>query len=128
MNKASCIATLLMLGSAPAFADPAYSISAPSTTLTGYVSGTTLPVSVTAPTGKHAERLTLKLNGKDVTSALHPDASGVLTGSVSGLVSGANTLQLFAKKEEVATLTVMKGVAPPGTCDSLATPPTLPLP
>jgi feruloyl esterase len=35
-------------------------------------------------------------------------------------VSGANTLQLFAKKDEVATLTVMKGMAPAVSCDSLA--------
>ena len=46
-----------------------YSISAPGTTLTGYVTGTTLPVSVTAPTGKHAERVTLKLNGTDLLPA-----------------------------------------------------------
>src|SRR6266850_2586610 len=111
---------LAFAGSA-ALADDQYSISAPGTTLTGYVTGTTLPVSVTAPTGKHAERLTLRLNGKDVTSALHPDASGALTGTVSGLTSGANTLQLFAKKEEVATLTVMQGMAPAVRCDSLAT-------
>ena len=110
---------LAFAGSA-ALADDQYSISAPGTTLTGYVTGTMLPVSVTAPTGKHAERITLKLNGKDVTSALHPDGSGALIGTVSGLTSGANTLQLFAKKEEVATLTVMKGMAPAVSCDSLA--------
>ncbi len=117
----------MILGCAAAFSaaahddDAQYSISGPGTTLTGYVTGTTLPVSVTAPTGKHAERITLRLNGKDVTSALHPDASGTLSGTVSGLTPGANTLQLFAKKEQVATLTVMKGMAPAVTCDSLAT-------
>ena len=118
---------LMILGCAAALSaaahddDAQYSISAPGTTLTGYVTGTTLPVSVTAPTGKHAPRITLRLNGKDVTSALQPDASGALTGTVSGLTPGANTLQLFAKKDEVATLTVMKGMAPAVTCASLAT-------
>jgi feruloyl esterase len=117
---------LIVLGCAAALSaaahddDAQYSISAPGTTLTGFVTGSTLPVSVIAPTGKHAERVTLKLNGKDVTSALHPDASGALSGTLSGLKSGANTLQLFAKKEEVATLTVMKGMAPEASCDSLA--------
>ncbi|HEY7239454.1 MAG TPA: DUF6351 family protein [Burkholderiales bacterium] len=118
---------LMILGFAAALSaaahdsDAQYAISAPGTTLTGFVTGTTLAVSVTAPTGKHAERITLKLNGKDVTSALHPDASGALTGTVSGLTAGANTLQLFAKKDEVATLTVMKAMAPAVSCDSLAT-------
>lgn len=118
---------LMILACAAAFSaaahddDAQYAISAPGTTLTGYVTGTTLPVSATAPTGKHAERITLRLNGKDVTSALHPDASGTLTGTVSGLTPGANTLRLFAKREEVATLTVMKGMAPAVACDSLAT-------
>lgn len=118
---------LLTLACAAALSTPAlgedaeYSISAPGTMLTGYVTGTTLAVSVTAPTGKHAERITLRLNGKDVTSALHADASGAFTGTVSGLTPGANSLQLFAKKEPVATLTVMKGMAPAVTCDSLAT-------
>ena len=117
---------LMVLGCAAALSAAAhddgaqYSISAPGTTLTGFVTGTTLPVSVTTPTGKHADRITLKLNGKDVTSALHPDASGALSGTVSGLTSGANTLQLFAKKDEVATLTVMKGMAPAVSCASLA--------
>jgi len=117
---------LMILGCAAALSaaahdsDAQYAISAPGTTLTGFVTGTTLAVSVTAPTGKHAERITLKLNGKDVTSALHPDASGALTGTVSGLTPGANTLQLFAKKDEVATLTVMKAMAPAVSCDSLA--------
>src|SRR3954462_9799791 len=100
---------LAFAGSAP-LADDQYSISVPGTTLTGYVTGITLPVSVSAPTGKHADRVTLRLNGKDVTSALHQDASGALTGTLSGLSSGANTLELFAKKEQVATLTVMKGM------------------
>src|ERR1700741_1120353 len=118
---------LMVLACAAAFSaaahddDAQYAISAPGTALTGYVAGTTLAVSVTAPSGKHADRVTLRLNGKDVTSALHPDASGALSGTVSGLTPGANTLQLFAKKDEVATLTVMKGMAPAATCESLAT-------
>src|SRR3954468_13168816 len=117
---------LMILACAAAFSaaahddDAQYTISAPGTTLTGYVTGITLPVSVSAPTGKHADRVTLRLNGKDVTSALHQDASGALTGTLSGLSSGANTLELFAKKEQVATLTVMKGMAPAVSCDSLA--------
>ena len=82
---------LMILACAAAFSaaarddDAQYTISAPGTTLAGYVTGTTLAVSVTAPTGKHSERITLRLNGKDVTSALHADANGALTGTVSGL-------------------------------------------
>src|SRR4051812_9066957 len=118
--KATIAAVLLACGTTGVYADGAYSLTSPGLTLTAYVAGATLPVTVTAPIGKHAERITLRLNGKDVTSSLHPDASGALTGTVSGLTSGANTLQLFAKKDEVATLTVMKGMAPAATCDSLA--------
>jgi hypothetical protein len=118
--KATIAAVLLATGAGGVHAEDAYILTSPGLTLTGYVTGTTLPVSVTGPSGKHAERITLRLNGRDVTSSLHPDASGALTGTVSGLTSGANTLQLFAKKDEVATLTVMKGMAPAATCDSLA--------
>jgi len=108
------------LSSSPLRAETQYSISAPGTVLAGYVIGPSLAVSVVAPDGKHSERVTLRLNGADVTSALHADASGALSGTVDGLQPGANSFELFAKKESVASLTVMRALAPAVSCASLA--------
>jgi hypothetical protein len=119
--------SLLTLACAAALSTPAlgedaeYSISAPGTVLAGYVTGTSLSVSVTAPSGRHADRVALRLNGVDVTSALHADASGALSGTVTGLRPGANRFELFAKREQVASLTVMGALAPAMNCESLAT-------
>ena len=108
------------LSSSPLRAETQYSISAPGTVLAGYVTGASLAVSVTAPADKHAARVTLRLNGVDVSSAFHPDAGGSLSGTVDGLQPGANSFELFAKKESVASLTVMRALAPAVSCASLA--------
>ncbi len=119
MNRA----LMLVIGAAlaaQANADSAFTLSSPDSVLAGYVTGTSIAVSVVAPAGKHSERVALRLNGVDVTSALHADASGALSGTVDGLQPGANSFELFAKKESVARLTVMRAQAPAVTCASLA--------
>ncbi|HKW01154.1 MAG TPA: DUF6351 family protein [Vicinamibacterales bacterium] len=99
-----------------------YSISAPGTALAGYVAGDSVAVSVGLPGGKHVERVTLRLNGRDVTSALQADSGGgTLSGTVAGLRPGANELELLAKKDRVASLTVMRAIGPAMSCESLAT-------
>jgi feruloyl esterase len=115
---------------APLHAEPEYSISAPGTVLAGYVTGASIAVSVVAPADKHSARVALKLNGVDVTSALHPDGNGSLSGTVAGLQPGANSFELFAKhsKEPVAQLTVMKALAPTASCASLASLAGFPVP
>src|SRR5258708_18297685 len=97
-----------------------YSISAPGMALAGYVTGASIAVNVAAPVDRH--RIALKLTGGDVPSALHPDAGGSMSGPVDGLQPGANPFELFAKhsKEPLASLTVMKALAPAADCASLA--------
>src|SRR5258708_3684199 len=116
------LACAAALSSSALGAGTQYSISAPGTVLAGYVTGASIAVSVVAPVDKHAGRIALKLNGVDVTSALQPDAGGSMSGTVDGLQPGANTFELFAKhsKEPLASLTVMKALAPAVDCASLA--------
>src|SRR5688572_24261829 len=97
-----------------AHADPAYSISTPDTVLTGMVSGTALTIRLGAPSSALLARATLKLNGADVTSQVHADGSGSMSGVVAGLQPGANVLELWSRNstEPVAKLTVMKALAP----------------
>ena len=106
-----------------ALADPAYSIATPDTVLTGMVTGTAVTIQVAAPSSALISRATLKLNGTDVTGALHADGAGAMSGVVAGLQPGANLFELWSKnsREPVAQLTVMKGLAPAVTCASLAT-------
>src|SRR2546427_5954054 len=123
---AARIAAIFVLTGAAfnALADPAYSIARPDTVLTGMVTGTSVAIQVAAPSSALISRTTLKLNGADVTGALHADGAGAMSGVVAGLQPGANVFQLWSKnsKEPVAQLTVMKGLAPAPavTCASLA--------
>src|SRR5438309_9340408 len=106
-----------------ALADPAYSIATPDTVLTGIVTGTSAAIQVAAPSSALISRTTLKLNGADVTGALHADGAGAMSGVVADLQPGANLIELWSKnsKEPVAQLTVMKALSPAATCASLAT-------
>src|SRR6266513_2334857 len=127
MNRskpAACIAAILMLLSAAnAFADPAYSISTPDTVLTGMVTAASVTIQLGAPSSALLARATLRLNGLDVTSQVHADGAGSMSGVVAGLEPGANVFQLWSRnsREPVAQLTVMKALAPAVTCATLAT-------
>src|SRR5437762_10582455 len=64
-----------------------------------FVSGGDVLLSVSAPAGTQASAVHLTLNGSDVTSALHADASGrTLMALVKGLADGSNTLVASAGK------------------------------
>ncbi len=123
MKQIARIAGIFMLGTAAnALADPGYSIATPDTVLTGYVNSPSVTIQVAAPSSALISRTTLKLNGADVTSALHSDGAGSMNGVVDGLQPGANVFELWSKnsKEPVAQLTVMKAQGPAVTCASLA--------
>ena len=133
MNQSRAAARIVAIfvlagGCFNALADPAYSIATPDTVLTGMVTGASVAIQVAAPSSALISRTTLKLNGADVTGALHADGAGAMSSVVAGLEPGVNVFQLFSKtsKEAVAQLTVMKALAPAMTCASLARPRALP--
>jgi feruloyl esterase len=116
--------------------DPEFTLASPGSVLTGYVTGASVPITVTSTERIRPGSLKLKLNGVDVTSALHADPSGSLSGTVAGLEPGANAFELFARDDDrhsnghdrhrgrhdrdwdqVAQLTIMKAVAPALVCD-----------
>ena len=78
-------------------ADPAYTLATPDTALTGMVTGSSVTIQLGAPSSALLSRATLKLNGANVTSALHADGAGSMSGVVAGLQSGANVFQLWSK-------------------------------
>src|SRR3954470_3081672 len=124
MKIKATLAGLFMLGvTSGAHADPAYSISTPDVVPTGMVSGSTVTVRLGAPSSALLSKATLRLNGVDVTSQVHADGAGSMSGVVAGLQPGANVFQLYSKNssEPVAKLTVMKAQGPAMTCASLAT-------
>src|SRR5688572_3116777 len=104
-------------------ADPAYSITTPDAVLTGMVTGTSITVRLGAPSSTLLARATLRLNGADVTSQVHADGPGSMSGVVAGLQPGANVFELLSRNstEPVAKLTVMKALAPAMGCAALAT-------
>src|SRR5260221_5352792 len=106
------LACAAALSSSALGAGTQYSISAPGMALAGYVTGASIAVNVVAPVDKH--RIALKLNGVDVTSALHPDAGGSMSRTVDRLQPGANTFERFAQhsEEPLARLTVMNALSP----------------
>ena len=126
-------------------AEPEFTLSSPGTVLTGYVTGSAVPIAVSSTERIGRGSLKLRLNGVDVTSALHADGAGSLSGTVAGLEAGANVFELFLKDsdnkrgrghddrhshgrkhghshhdtdwDQVAQLTIMKGMAPSLACD-----------
>src|SRR5262245_38885904 len=121
--------------------DPEFTLASPGLVLTGYVTGTSVPITVTSTERIARGSLRLKLNGTDVTAALHADGAG-LSGTVAGLEAGANVFELFAKDDDkrgrghddrhshgrghghghddwdsVARFTIMKAIAPAMVCD-----------
>ena len=107
-----------------ALADPAFTISSPDVALVGLAATDTVTINITAPSDALIQRATLKLNGHDVTAALHPGAlPGSMTGAVSGLRVGANVFDLFRSKptnERVARLTIERATTPAMACAALA--------
>ena len=107
--------------------DAKFTLASPGSVLTGYVTGTAVPITVSSTAAIRRGSLRLTLNGVDVTSALHADGSGSMSGTVAGLEPGANVFELFSKehgnagagggKHAVAQLTLMKGIAPALACD-----------
>src|SRR6185312_10542460 len=97
-----------VMAASPALADPAYSISTPDAALTGMVTGSSVTIQLGAPSSALLSKATLKLNGANVTSAMHADGAGSMTGVVAGLQPGANVFELSSKNSSapVATLTV----------------------
>jgi len=116
----SAVLAAALLSSAQA--DPAYSISTPDTVLTGMVSSPTVTIRLGAPSSALLARATLRLNGADVTSQVHADGPGAMSGVVAGLHPGANVFELWSRNstEPVAKLTVMKALGPATSCAALA--------
>ena len=115
----STLAIVAAMFAMPLHADPAYTLAAPGTSLVGYVSADSVPIQVTAPSSALLSGAKLTLNGSDVTSALHADGAGSMSGVVAGLQPGANVFQLSAKtsKVPVARLTVVEALHPAIACD-----------
>src|SRR6185436_9867499 len=124
----SVVLAAALLSSAQA--DPAYSISTPDAVLTGMVSGTTVTIRLGAPSSALLARATLRLNGADVTSQVHADGPGAMSGVVAGLHPGANLFELWSRNstEPVAKLTVMKALGPSMGCAALTTLTEFPVP
>ena len=106
-------------------ADAGYTLASPDVTPVGYVLTDTVTIRITGPSVPAVQHSALELNGRKVTPALQPDATtGSMTGAVSGLELGANTLELFvskASREPVARLVIERATTPAVTCESLAT-------
>src|SRR5207249_3697715 len=107
----------------PLHADPAYSIATPDAALTGMATGSSVTIQLSAPSSALLSKATLKLNGADVSSSMHTDGAGSMSGVVAGLQPGANVFELWSKNSgsPVAKLTVMKALASAVSCASLAT-------
>jgi len=118
----SFLAFAVFAGSALAHDDPAgrdyglLSLNLPDPIFTGSDS---IPVRISAGTDAAAYRARVRLNGSDVTSAFSSSGEGEMTGTVSGLLPGLNTLELFkarGDKRAVASLKVARARAPALAC------------
>lgn len=81
--------------------------------------GTTVPISVTSSSAPALARAVVKLNGRNVTASLAPGADGQLTGTLSGLMAGINSVEVYASKlskTPAAKLKIAKAIAPATAC------------
>jgi feruloyl esterase len=107
--------TVLSASNSPA--QTGFAIRSTDTAIAGATTADSVQITVTGPSTPLLLRSTLLLNGKNVTWALQPDGTGSMSGTVSGLVVGSNTLKLYALKGQltpVATLIVERATTPQG--------------
>ena len=61
----------------------------PDAALTGMATGSSVTIQLSAPSSALLSKATLKLNGADVSSSMHTDGAGSMSGVVDGLQPGA---------------------------------------
>jgi len=97
-----------------------------------FTAADSIPITISADSTARIQRAVVRLSGHDVTSAFALTQPGVKTGTVSGLVPGINTFELFATNNEgqpVATLRVARAKAPVVACSTASFPTSaLPVP
>src|ERR1043166_3888850 len=116
---ALCLGVLFVSNS---LAQNGYGIRSTNTAIAGATTGDSVQINATGPSTALILRSTLTLNGKNVTSSLQPDGTGSMSGTVSGLMVGANTFQLYAMKGQttpVATLIIERATAPAIACSAI---------
>ena len=117
-------AGLLFSGENVAVAGTPFSIQSLNTPNPEFVSdGNSVLVEVTGPSTAGVLEASVRLNGKDVTEVFSAgEKPGSIKGTVSGLVSGVNIIQVYpSKKSEraVAKLTVSTALFPQRRCSEL---------
>jgi feruloyl esterase len=126
-------AGLVFSGANPTAPAAPYTIQSLNTPFPEFVSsGNSVLVRVMGPSTKAVLNSSVRLNGNDVTQAFSSDGEpGSMTGTVSGLIPGVNTIQVYPSKkskEELAKLTVSTATMPKLDCrglTSLTIPPEL---
>lgn len=109
---------LALYGVSRAPGAPGYSIEDTGPFTFHFVGEDSVAVRVTAPAAA-LKSAAVKLNGQTVTKMLQPDGQGALTGRISGLKEGDNTLEVFAAakaKTAAATLKINRGMPPRVAC------------
>jgi hypothetical protein len=84
-----------------------------------FLAGDAIQLRVAAESSGAIRRAGISLNGHDVTSAFSLTEPGVMVGTVSGLLPGINTFEVFRTKAErnaLATLKVARARAPALPC------------
>ena len=117
-------AGLVLVGASAAAAVAPFSIQSLNTPNPEFVSdGHSVSVRVTGPSKAAVLQSSVRLNGKDVTKAFSADGKpGSIKGTVSGLISGPNTIEVYPSrksKKAVAKLTVSAAVLPQRRCSEL---------
>lgn len=82
-------------------------------------SGESVPIEVEATRENALGRIVVRLNGGDVTAELSQDSARRLTGTITGLQPGINTIQVFRDARDlqpVASLKVALARAPVASC------------
>jgi len=106
-------------------ADSGFAIEAPGLPLTAFATSDTVNVKIIGPSSASIERTTLRLNGRNVTRALHRGGTaGSMTGTVSGFRPGSNSLRLFRAgpwHDQVAQLVIERATTPIVACPLLLT-------
>lgn len=132
MKRSLCLFLLALAGNALAHDADRFSIQSLNLPDPIFTAADNVQIRVSAGSGDAARRVSVRLNGNEVTSALAETEPGVLTGTVFGLQPGINSLEVFRSRQDrhaEAGLKIARAKAPSVPCRPESFPASaLPLP
>src|SRR5262245_50920262 len=98
MKRSICLLAVVVAGGAAAHDADRFSIQSLNAPDPVFTAADSVPIRVSTGSSAAARRASVRVNGDEVTSALAETEPGVLTGTVTGLQPGINSIEVFKNR------------------------------